>query len=355
MHSFLPEHCHKETATPRPDPRVLDPVQSQGVATNVSRQRKHYYTQHDQNLVLPLPGDLVFHYRSEAHMKFSRGTLIVRSLPSLNSLLRAVGPGVQPLDIWEAFRFLGVVDFEHGCGPLGDDPLLRMMNITHSGVMRCVNIFDDVSNTEPGVPKTLPRYAYLWLRPYFDDPKTGAPTPYTEKLVPLVSDAAADDDGSQDESPAQKIDRVSALSSLLTDAYDDDWDSLLAKPPQEEEKQKEEPAGVAAAGGHPRMTHPYYWQYVPVCSTHPDLHTGSASQSPAVRHGLYPFKHYDYCIFLGVMFAEPQATGRKPNDLASAVAKYAIHGPFGLQADYADEMKMRRPAMRNVYIDTQTT
>jgi hypothetical protein len=365
-------HNGSFSLTPKPRPQVLDPIQQQCVTTNTSRWLLHFYNQHNQNPVIVLPGDIIFNVISEIHEHTSNGTLILRSLPALNALLREMGPKITPIEIWERFKYLGVCAGDAAW--LKAQPLLRVITLIHSGIMRVPNIFDDVSRPEPGPPRSLPRYAYLWLRPFRDDPVTGRPVPYVDEIVPLAKGDA--DDGQEDagiadtsdpmiDSDYDPRDGVAGGGGPISLAEVDDpfgfaeekvaVVAAAAAPELPDAKALAATAAVAALSpDFPRSPHKYYWQYVPVCSTHPDLLAGEACVSAARRRGSsgIPFRHYDYGIFLGLMIAEPQRG--TPNDPTSLIVQYATHGPFGSKREYQELMYARRHRLKTVDIDTQS-
>lgn len=357
--------------TQKPNPLVRDPVQNQGQAVNRPISLYHHYNQHDQNTVVVLPGDLVFSVKSRIHENVTTNdTLLLRSLPSLNTLLRDTGPDLSRERIWDMFKFLGVCEFDWAVDT--KRPLLRGICITHAGRMRTVNLFDDVSELQPKVPINYPRHAYLWLRPFVYDQRTGSIVPFNDIDAVMAHEArqrpaaaAAEDAEAHNAAAAVIVD-----PSMMMDP-DEDADHMLAElerwgaAPDDDAKQPQNRAAGAAnddakseastvvAQPHLRAErHPFFWQYVPVCSTHADLHTGGASavmRPDAGRRRL--FQMYPQVIYLGLLYSEPRR-GR-PNQLDTEVMQFTIHGPFGSRAIHDDVLLQSRHLLRVVDLEYQ--
>ena len=350
--------------TLKPDPRVLDPIQVQGVATNYRRRHKYYYTQHKQNNVLLLEGDLLFNVKSDAHQHQSNGTLILRSLPALNYLLREAGPHIAPLDIWTYFKYMGAHESDVA---YGTHPLMRMCTIATSGLFRATNLFDDWSHNKPQIVGAYPRHAYLMLLPYCDDSK-GQPAFFSKRKVPLVADDGGDDRADAGVADILRLMTADVLVSGLPlydpiDDFDDDIDVLDAKEEEARKRQRadeeedaetkknalpQRPKELYPRYGHyPQWDDEYYWQFIPVCSIHCDLMSGAPSADK--RSWGNPFVDYDFGIYLGEIVGEPMSTG-PPNRIDDVAVKYATHGPFGIVNDYIDTMANDRPQLKSVFI-----
>lgn len=317
----------------------MEVLEKQLVTTRGHLAHKHLYNQHDQNTIIVLPGDLLFAFQSPHHEHTSNETLILRSLPSLNTLLREAGESLTPEDIVSAFKFIGACVYDWGVSD--EMPLLRGINIVHSGCMKVVNIFDDVTVKQPGLPKTLPRHAYLWLRPCTTDPVTQRIVPYNNiNLLNAQNNAPEnEEDVLLHMFSAEPEDEKKLLAEL------DDW-GVEAKQPQAA------PAGPAAAPVGPARPR-YFWQYVPVCSTHTDLQFGG--RSAALRdtdNGQRWFQAYQYLIYVGHMIERPNRAAARTLD--SDIMQYTIYGTsFGTRARYNDVMCEERHTLQSIEIDTQ--
>ena len=351
---------------------------------------EHYYNQHNQNTIIVLPGDLLFAFQSPHHEHITKDTLILRTLPSLNALLRQLGPAIKPDEIVTAFVFIGSCLSDWG---LDDEvPWVRGINIVHAGCMKIVNLFDDVTQPLPALPKTLPRHAYLWLRPCRLDPETGCVVPYNGRAVEGgmqhrfaeaaaaaakatvphgVADPAEDPDALRvhDLFEADPEDEHSMLAQL------EDWaapDELqIDEGPGEEKKQ---PRAQAQAQVQPQTRaqaqaqaqqpppppaedprkHEYFWQWVPVCSTHPDLQ--SRARSACLRsdaRGQNWLLEYPFLVYVGHMIEWPTRT--KPRRLDSDIMQYAIYGPLETRSrmHYDHTMCEERHTLQSIHIDTQ--
>lgn len=380
------EMFYGASETPKPNPLVPDPVEKQGISINTSVSMKYHYNQHNQNTIIPLPGDLLFNFRSPPHEHESNDTLIVLTLPALNTLLRELGPRVTPTQIWDTFKLLGSVDFDWTVDP--QRPLLRGIQVSVARRMRVTNLFDDVSRLEPTLTKQLPRYAYLWLRPFCVDPVTQDIVPFRAELIDVVTGQAEAHRGRDDDDGGG--------NANVDDVFPDDpFNADLFAAPEDEAKMMNDhfaafgvprddgdaaaavaAAAPAAAGAQPAVPpprpplpplvrghdkaavagHRFFWQYQPVCSTHPDLECGG--KSAAMREEfdeMHIFQHYSQVISLGLMYSFPLAAPhRKPMPLDSDAARFATFGPWGPLPYYARVMLEHRCRMQLVDVDAMT-
>lgn len=348
---------YEVTGDPEIDQFLPDPVERQGVAVNQRYCVDYTYNNHDQNPVIILPGDLLFVVRSPMHDNLDSDTLILRSLPSLNMLLRSVGPSITPTQIWDTFKFLGVCECDWALPD--EDPRVRGISITNVGFgcFRCADLFDDVSEVLALTSHSIPRHAYLWLRPFHIDPVTNRIEPFRARLVDMVKpkqsqetqedlDARGGDDG-QDSGDLDIV-----HPSLFADPDDefnlqaemDNWDNIGV---EDENNNNAEMKSVASSrtsrssGVKSPVTaarrmlqpdyptkHEYFWQYVPVCSTHPDLEFGGKSTALRPADGnKHWFAHYNYCLYLGHMYNRP--IRMKPIAMDQDIMRFAIFGPWG--------------------------
>lgn len=309
---------------------------------------KHLYNQHDQNTIIILPGDLLFAFQSPHHEHTSNETLILRSLPSLNTLLREVGDAISAEEIIASFKFIGSCLCDWAVSD--ETPFLRGIDIVHSGYMKVVNVFDDVTQRTPMLAKTLPRHAFLWLRPCMMDPQTQRVVPYNAAVVPMnrgPGAAAVAAGADVDEHlvlhgySAEPEDEKALLAEL------DDWgmEAKVAQPGNQQAAANAAPAGPA----RPR----YFWQYVPVCSTHADLQYGG--RSAALRdtdNGQRWFEAYNYAIYVGHMLQRPNRIPPKPLD--SDIMQFTVYGTsFGTRLRYDSIMCDQRHMLQSIEIDTQ--
>lgn len=343
--------------------RRMEPVPIQITTTNGQLCYRHFYNNHDQNTIVILPGDMVFAFHSPHHEHTSNDTLILRSLPSLNTLLRSIGgPQITPKEILASFSYLGVClgDWTHD----ESIPWLRGIDMVHAGFTTYLNVFDDVTAPTPRLPKTLPRHAYLWLRACRMNPETRQIEPFNGDIEKAA--VIADDSGNQLRASdfAEPEDEAKMLEAL------EDWGEieiptdrdLAANTAAAEEKKKAQEQRTK----HERMlevdpaTHPYFWQFVPVCSTHADLQLDalgilpgwfSAVNRAQTNFGRW-FATYPYLIYLGHMLRWPNRVPALP--LENEIMQYAIYGQTSLsRLRYDHVMYEERFKLQSVEIDSQ--
>lgn len=328
-------------------------LEKQLVTTRGHLRLSHPYNNHDQNSIIILPGDLLFAFQSPHHQHTMHETLILRSLPALNTLLREIGgTKITQDEICDSFKFIGsclqdwALDYE--------TPWLRGIDIVHGGCMKVVNIFDDLTQKEPKLPKTLPRHAYLWLRPCILDPKTRKVIPHNKALV---QQHQATPSSVVVSSMTQTAETREILDDLFAEPEDEN--KMLAElddPWQEVVVQPALPAAAAAVTAEEKKQHPeeaeWFWQFVPVCSTHPDLQEGGHSvRTRDTDLGKRWFFEYRHVIYLGHMIERPNRIRARPLD--SEIMQYTIYGPTGLQSRYENVMRDERHLLQSIEIDMQ--
>ena len=335
-------------------PPGQDPAERQCVQVNSRFSLHHYYNQHNQNPIVVLPGDILFCFHSQIHQHMPSETLIIRSLPSLNTLLRELGPRITPLEIWRLFKFIGVCEKDWTVNP--KRPLLRGIRITHMGRQSVPHIFDDVSESEPMLPRSLPRHAFLWLRPYEFVPGTDRAhiRPFLDRLLPMDGETDLEIEPSKEPAAEEKLsmehfaepeDETQLLAEL--DAWGDEFGLPQAAPAA---KPREEKKDDTATSKDPE----YFWQFAPVCSTHADLqHGGESAALRAVDGKQRLFQHYRFAIYLGLMYSYPRHFST-PQRIHDPIVTYATFGPLGDLARYQSTMLDHRHLLRWVDIDSQS-
>ena len=301
--------------------------------TNEPLERLYFYVPHDGTPLIPLVADIVFHFVSPKDRHFSNGTLILRSLVAMNTLLREPRTAhvATPELVYRWFKYMGVchTEREHF---RRTEKRIRRINITFAGCMRLLDVFAelhtllDVTGVGPQPPEDCSfQYLYLWLRPCGFDAEgrivlrdtVSNDAVNTAETGSLVEDTKHNNHTSDD----YGYDFTTPDVVYHTDAFDDPFDNEhrdvgdgLGKAEREKKRKEEEEAKKKQEAERFVNEQPdVFWQWVPFAFPFPlarlygvqwprvDPKTGGAVP---VTHDEktqpdYPFRKYPNLLYIG--------------------------------------------------------